>query len=420
MATYYIDSVSGRADASGLSPEQPLASSLGLCVKPGDSVLFKRGSEFFCALNNVSGEPGSPVRYGAYGDGPAPRFNGSIDVSKPSDWRNVGGNVWKCLGECDTQVCNFVFNDEVGAAFRWDREALTENGDFWDSAFGTDFVKPEDHEVLLYCEKNPAEYYNKVECVLRRDRNVIGSGHDFIITDLDFIKSGVHGLSGLNPNRNITISRCRFAFIGGCCWSKDLRIRFGNGLEFWNVCENVRIDHCTFYDIYDSAITHQGIPGEVEPAVDFVMKNNLFVRCGMGAYEQRDVQPLRAEFSGNVCMEAGRGFSHLHTPMPRMSEIWPAPMGHHVFLWRMDYPTAGAEFIIKDNTFLDAPWGAAIYSVCCREVDDSTVVDGNIYHMPEHTLINRICGHDYDDFATYQTQTGKDPRGIIALSSANL
>jgi len=420
MTTYYIDSVAGKPSNCGTAPEFPLDSNKNIDVKPGDSVLFKRGSVFNDALWNKSGEQGAPIYYGAYGEGPAPRFIGSLDVSSEKDWQDMGGNIWKCLGNIDTQVCNFVFNDNVGAAFQWDKEALTENGDFWDSAFGNDYVAPEDHEVYLYCEKNPALYYSKVEVVLRHYRHFIESGHDYIVNGLDFVKSGVHGLGGLNNNRRITVSNCRFAFIGGCCWSKELRIRFGNGCEFWNICEDVTIDHCTFDEIYDSALTHQGIPGEVEPAVNFVMTNNLFIRCGMGAYEQRDIQPLSATFSHNVCMDAGRGFAHLHTPMPRMSEIYPAPMGHHIFLWRMDAPTPGADFRLTDNTFLDAPWGAAIYSVCCREVDESTIVDGNIYHMPERTLLNRYCGKDYDDFATFQTETGKDVHGIMALSNANL
>lgn len=415
MAVYYIDPIHGSANGSGLSPEDALLSNKGLNVLPGDSVLFRRGGEIFDALWNQSGAPGAPIYYGAYGEGPAPRFNGSVDVSRPECWQKVEGmkNVWKCLGPLNTQVCNFVFNDDTGAALQWDKQALTANGDFWDSAFGTDYMAPEDHDVYLYCEDNPAVFYKRVECVLRAHRHFIESGHDYIVDGLDFIKTGVHGLGGLNENRRITVKNCRFRFIGGCCWSLELRIRFGNGCEFWNVCEDVTLDHCTFEEIYDSGITHQGLPDEVQPAVNFVMTNNLFVRCGMGAYEQRDVQPLSAEFSRNTCMDAGLGFSHLHTPMPRASEIWPQPMGHHIFLWRMEKATPGAEFVLKDNTFLNARWGGAIYSVCAAEVDKTTIVDGNLYHMPERTLLNRYLGRDFDDFDDYRTVTGKDGRGMI-------
>ena len=54
----------------------------------------------------------------------------------------------------------------------------------------------------------------------------------------------------------------------------------------------------------------------------------------MAAYEQRDALPQNAVFSNNVCMDAGEGFSKQGEIMPRKSEIWPQPMGHHIFFWR--------------------------------------------------------------------------------------
>ena len=55
----------------------------------------------------------------------------------------------------------------------------------------------------------------------------------------------------------------------------------------------------------------------------------------MAAYEQRDKMPIYAEFCNNICEDAGEGFSCLGEIMPRRSEIWPQPMGHHIFLWKM-------------------------------------------------------------------------------------
>ena len=34
---------------------------------------------------------------------------------------------------------------------------------------------------------------------------------------------------------------------------------------------------------------------------------------------------------------------------PRSSEIWPQPMGHHIFLWRMESATEGGYVEIKNN-----------------------------------------------------------------------
>ena len=134
----------------------------------------------------------------------------------------------------------------------------------------------------------------------------------------------------------------------------------------------------------------------------------------MAAYEQRDKLPLSGEFSGNVCADAGRGFSHKGETLPRKSEIWPAPMGHHIFLWRIEQPTPGAKFEIRDNVFMNAYAGAAIYSVNCPEADAQTVIDDNKYCVSERVLLARIGGHDYNDFDEYVRATGKDTHSLCA------
>ena len=277
----------------------------------------------------MQGTEGNPVTYGAYGEGENPAFSGSVDVSREENWEAVPGspNVWRCLGPLTTQVCNFVFNNAFGGALKWEREALSARGDWWDSAFGQYEVRPEEHTVLLYCEENPAKAFQHIECVLVVHRNLAVMGHDIVLENLTFKNNGVHGFSGTN-GKNVIVRNCRFEFIGGCVWSKELRIRFGNGVEFWNSAENAVIEHCVFYDIFDSGVTHQGEHGKCLPAKNLVFRNNLFVRCGMAAYEQRDVLPLDAQFVGNVCADAGRGFSHYGTELPRSSEIWPQPMRH--------------------------------------------------------------------------------------------
>lgn len=138
----------------------------------------------------------------------------------------------------------------------------------------------------------------------------------------------------------------------------------------------------------------------------------------MAAYEQRDVLPLNAQFVGNVCADAGRGFSHYGTELPRSSEIWPQPMGHHIFLWRIDGPTENARFALRENVFMDAPYGAAIYSIIDRAAEAQTDVDSNTYCMRERTLLNRYFGEDFNDFAAYVRATGKDAHSLCADVSA--
>ena len=63
--------------------------------------------------------------------------------------------------------------------------------------------------------------------------------------------------------------------------------------------------------------------------------------------------------------------------LPRNSEIWPLPMGHHIFLWRIDKPTEGGSLFIENNTFGSAPVGSAIYSLISDDAFKQIVIRGN-------------------------------------------
>ena len=385
MPTYYIDPQNGKAGNSGLKAEEPLITNKGLQIKPGDKMLFKRGSFIRDELGNVDGEAGMPVLYGAYGEGQNPVFCGSVDVSRKEDWAEELNGIWRCIFPLETEVCNFVFNGSQCGALQWEKEDLKQVGDWWDSAFGKSDISEEERQVLVYCNQNPAEYFEHIECVLRVHRSLANTGHDMIIRDLTFCNNGVHGIAGEKPGRNLVVSNCRFEYIGGAVWSKQRKIRFGNGVECWNVAENVTVEKCIFYEIYDSGVTHQGAK-DCQAANGLWIKKNIFVSCGMAAYEQRDVLPLKGAFADNVCVNAGCGFSHLRTLLPRMSEIWPQPMGHHIFLWRIEKPTKGSNFLIENNTFLNAPHGFAVYSIICKEAEEQICFEENIFLDSNHSV----------------------------------
>ena len=286
MAIYYIDPVGGQASAAGLSESAPRASVVGLTLRGGDSVLFKRGSVIRDAVHSVSGEEGRPIFYGAYGEGDDPVFMGSVDVSGAESWVSAGESLWRCTRPLATETCNLIFDSREGGALQWDKTDLSENGDWWDSGFGTDVESPDAHELILYCDCNPGLKYGHIEAALRVHRELARTGHDMIFEHLTFRNAGVHAIAGGGPSRNMIVRACRFEFIGGSVWSKKLHIRFGNGVECWNTGENILVEDNVFYEIYDSAVTHQG-GKECVAAQDFVIRRNVFIRCGMAAYEQR-------------------------------------------------------------------------------------------------------------------------------------
>lgn len=413
MATYYIDSINGKVQNSGLSENEPKSSHIGLILKGGDNLLFKRGCFIRGGLHNVSGEDGNPITYGAYGIGKNPIFCGSVDMSDVNDWKETDKNIWECVNVPETEACNFIFdNSDLCGALRWEKEDLNEQGEWYDTCIGygeggKSFEQYE-HKIFMYSKENPAKHYSHIECVVRGERTLANSGHDMIISDLSFINSGVHALSGEGKSHNIKILNCKFEYIGGCVWNKEQKIRFGNGVEFWNVAENIKVENCVFNDIYDSAVTHQGGGIELKPADNLIIQNNIFIKCGMAAFEQRDLLPKYAVFNNNICLDAGMGFSRLGETMPRRSEIYPQPMGHHIFLWRIKETTENARFEIKNNVFGSAPYGGVIYSIISKAAEVQIDINNNIYIVKEKVLLNRLFGEDFKTLTEYQKATGKD------------
>ena len=102
MATYYIDANAGDNANDGLSENTAVADMEALLIKPGDTVLFKRGSFIRKKIKTVEGEPGKPVKYSAYGEGEMPTFCGSVNLTDEQHWVEESENIW-CFAapECE-------------------------------------------------------------------------------------------------------------------------------------------------------------------------------------------------------------------------------------------------------------------------------------------------------------------------------
>ena len=128
---YYIDPHNGNNAFDGTSPEKARQDYHDIAVKPGDSVLFRRGSVIRGTLDRAQGEDGAPVTYGAWGEGKAPVFCGSVDVSLPEYWHELRPNVWKLTKDLPSEACNFIYDGgRTGATLRWDEYDLSKQGDW--------------------------------------------------------------------------------------------------------------------------------------------------------------------------------------------------------------------------------------------------------------------------------------------------
>jgi predicted outer membrane repeat protein len=224
---------------------------------------------------------------------------------------------------------------------------------------------------------------------------------------LSFQNAGVHAYQDFNT-RQVVIRNCDFRFIGGAVWHRERRIRFGNAIEFWDGASNITVEGCYFDNIYDSGVTHQGgetrnIPGRLH------FRDNLFIDCGMAAYECREPSQ-EVYFEYNTCINAGGGFSMQGELPPRQSEIHPQPMGHHVFIWRIEPNTQPGHVYIRHNVFCEAPYGAAIYSIIDPADEKQFILDHNSYHQTTGTLLIHLGGRSYgpSEFSRYQEECRQD------------
>ncbi len=402
MAVYYIDSLLGCDGNDGLSEKAPKRSPDAVEQKRGDTLLFCRGSFFRQKLPTEEG-----VAYGAYGDGPRPTFCVSTDISDPSFWvETEEKNIWLCTRPIHGEVGNLIFGDgDCGATLRFTREELSASGDFFDSRYGKRSA-PEVQELLLYSEGNPAEIYSHIEAASYADRHCADIKSDTVFSGLRFINSGVHALAGHGDH--VVVRDCSFENIGGCVWSLELRVRFGNAIEIWHHGNDILVCDCSFKSIYDSCVTHQGPGEETEPTKRFICRNNVFDTYGMAAFEYRDKLPVDSEFCGNVCRNAGCGFAMLGETLPRRSEIYPLPMGHHIFMWRIDAPSDGGSLLISDNEFGDAPNGGAVFSIISESAETQVHFRDNSYTAER--FYSRFDGRDYTDAREFKSFTEEKKR----------
>ncbi len=421
MKTYYVDPLFGNDNYSGLDILQPIKSYQCLHLLPGDTVLFKRGSIIRGELHASDGSEKGYITYGAYGTGRNPAFLGSVPLNDPDEWHEELPSVWKFHTPFSSEVCNLIFND--GRSFgimRWQPEDLKDQGEWYFTQLGqsSEADRAElthewaDGELYVYSSKNPSLFYNSIECVLWGNRKLADGKQYIIFENLVFKNAGVHGYQESRAH-HIIIRNCEFRFIGGGVWSREIKLRFGNAVEFWDGAEDVYVEKCVFTDVYDSGVTHQGSDGS-GPYERIFFRNNLFISNGMAAYECRGPAAGEVYFENNTCINAGFGFSMQGEDPPRQADKNP-PTANHVLIWLIGKGSQKGKVYIRDNVFYEAPYGAVIYSMIEPEDEKYYVIDKNFYCQSEGNLLMHFGGKDYsaDRFGSFKTDTGNDEHSIL-------
>jgi hypothetical protein len=267
---YYI-SYRGSDDNSGDSKEKAWKTVVGYInhinqLRPGDAVLFERGGVYRGSFPLVSG-----VSYGAFGTGPKPHIYGSPNnFADESLWDDTGTeNLWVCTEPLLYDIGVIIFNHgkAVGLKRLEGRASLKSNYQFYHDL-------PSGRVYLYLDEGNPGALFDDIELCPRQHVLIGGRATDITIDNLCIKYGGAHGINFCDT-KDVRITNCEVGWIGGSLQHE--RVRFGNGIEFWNSCENVLIENCWVYQCYDAGITHQGDPGSIHSKVIF--RGNLIEYC---------------------------------------------------------------------------------------------------------------------------------------------
>ena len=309
-----------------------------LDLEPGSTVLFRRGGIWRGHLQPRSGEPGRPITYGAFGEGPKPVIQPSLDRSSPDDWRQEPDGLWCAETGTDVDIGNLLLDGgPSGCLFkRQTRELLLRDGDFWCDRDG--------RRVLVRSDAgNPGARWRSIECAQKIHGVSEGNAHDVVYDSIAIRYSAAHGFGGGNVRR-VTIRHCDVSWIGGgYLYFDDLGngVRYGNGIEFFGTAEDILVEGCRIHQCWDAGLTNQShTAGTVERNI--LWRDNEVSECEY-SYEfwQQGADSVAADvrLENNVFRNAG---SWGHT------QRW-NPNAAHLMLYDTTVPTPG--FVFRGNLF---------------------------------------------------------------------
>lgn len=313
--TVYYFSQNGNDNNDGLSPntaKKSFLKVLELPLKDGDRVLFERGSIFRTEekIELVNG-----VYYGAYGVGEKPKVYGSLkDYADSSLWcKTELENVW-CTEIKTSEVAGMINfnNDESFGTWQEQIDDLKSDGDFYhDNEKGLFY--------LYLRNDNPGEFFHNIEIAttkmfmraMRPD-----PAKNIKIENLCF-KYATFGPIDICLAENVHITNCELGWHGGRVYRKKGNevVRYGNAIEFWYRGNEITVDNCWIYQIFDAAITFQGFYDNQPYFTNVRFQNNLIEYCSMNieywAGRGTDEFPPHISdisFKGNIIRFGGYGW----------------------------------------------------------------------------------------------------------------
>ncbi|MBQ4130715.1 MAG: hypothetical protein IJD71_00060 [Clostridia bacterium] len=271
--TVYYVSTKGSDANDGLSPKTPIQTLFAvdaLVLKPGDAVLFERGS-LWRLTENLACKSG--VIYGSYGEGRKPMIFGSP--------KNFAQEIWKPANKKNVWKMTYIYAYPGGMFFNEGKEIGYLKLGLRDLNKNTDFyLDTETSTLYLYCDKgNPSNVWKSIEVSQTFTCVKFGNGNDGTVFDNFTIRyCGTHSISAGYANRNMTVTNCEIGYNGGA-WTggEPGTNRYGNSVESWCGGYGFTVNNCWIYQNFDTAASPQG--NDSKKSGDYAnisVSNNLF------------------------------------------------------------------------------------------------------------------------------------------------
>lgn len=400
--TYYVSSINGNDENDGLTPEtafKTLDKVQGI-MTPQKRVYFERGSVFRLKKPFYT----TPAtHYGAYGEGPKPQFLGSErDYADASIWSVYEGDIW--VLDLDTDdACQMNFNNDTYIGVKKPSyDLINIDGDFYH----------DNQNKKLYFKLsngNPGEVFENIEIATVKYIINFGNSNDIKIDNLCLKYPTIHGIFGGN-SRDLFVTNCEISWIGGYYVHGNADFeRYGNAVEIWFRGENIAVKNCWINQVYDAALTFQGLVGtDLTEFREIYFENNLIEHTSMNFeywISHRDYEGKPSQdgimhdirFSGNLLRGAGYGWSGVQRPH----------RGNQAFLltWGRVFKAGIVKAFYIMNNIFDCADCSYIYSHLPSE-QDGLFVCGNSYYQkkptkPEFTQIIRklnIFANNQEEF----------------------
>ncbi len=312
--TYFVDASNGNDDYAGTSAAlawQSISKVNSSVFLPGDSIFFKRNESWREQLIvSSSGVEGNPITYGAYGEGDAPLFLGSVAKNSASDWNQLGQNKWATavgsFPKIQWRSVGFLLMGEesqenVGSWVEYESD-LDEEGEFW--------WEEATERVILYAPQgNPALVYGRVEIAHLHSCFLLKNKEHLVIQDLAFKYSNN---AAILPDacHHITIQHIKASYLGG---GFGTTTRAGDAIPPHGESSYILIRDCTISQVFDIGIAPQLYPLEEVVMHNIIVENCSIDRCGAGitiaAHGAIASEIHSIYFRNNVVSHSGYGWS---------------------------------------------------------------------------------------------------------------